>query len=263
MVILLLKFKTQQLKHKALLRQVYILVALILISSTVFSQQTGKITGKVTDTKTGESLIGLTVKITGSTSGASTDVEGRYTLGNLNPGKYSLTFSYIGYQSKNITEIEVLAGKTTNLDVTVGEASSQALQEVVVTATIKQETVNALYAQQKNSVRVSDGISSESIRRSPDRNTGEVLKRVSGTTIQDNKFVIVRGLSDRYNSASLDNGVLPSTEPNRKAFSFDIVPANLIDNIVISKTATPDLAGDFAGGSIQIVTKDIPDDNFM
>jgi hypothetical protein len=250
-------------KHKLVLLNFSFLLSILLISHSVFSQQTGKISGKVTDTKSGESLIGLTVKITGGTSGASTDVEGRYILGNLVPGKYSLTFSYIGYQSKNITEIDVVAGKTTNLDVTVGEASSQALQEVVVTATIRQETVNALYAQQKNSVRVSDGISSESIRRSPDRNTGEVLKRVSGTTIQDNKFVIVRGLSDRYNSASLDNGVLPSTEPNRKAFSFDIVPANLIDNIVISKTATPDLAGDFAGGSIQIVTKDIPDDNFM
>ena len=250
-------------KHKLLLLNISFLLFFLLISHSGFSQQAGKITGKVTDTKTGESLIGLTVKITGGTLGASTDVEGRYTLGNLVPGKYSLTFSYIGYQSKNITEIEVLAGKTTNLDVGIEEASSQALQEVIVTATIRQETVNGLYAQQKNSVRVSDGISSESIKRSPDKNTGEVLKRVSGTTIQDNKFVIVRGLSDRYNSASLDNGVLPSTEPNRKAFSFDIVPSNLIDNIVISKTATPDLAGDFAGGSVQIVTKDIPDDNFM
>ncbi len=250
-------------KHNVIKPIFSFLVFFLLISHAALSQQAGKISGKVNDTKTGEALIGLTVKITGSTSGASTDVEGRYTLGNLTPGKYSLTFSYIGYQPKNITEIEVLAGKTTNLDVTMSEATSQALAEVVITATIRQESVNALYAQQKNSVRVSDGISSESIRKSPDKNTSEVLKRVSGTTIQDNKFVIVRGLSDRYNTASLDNGVLPSTEPNRKAFSFDIVPSNLIDNIVISKTATPDLAGDFAGGSVQIITKDIPEDNFV
>jgi TonB-dependent receptor len=261
-VILLLKLKLNKVKHNVLLRKFNFLLLLLLISHAAFSQQTGKISGKVSDTKSGETLIGLTVKITGSNSGASTDIDGHYSLGNLNPGKYSLTFSYIGYQSKNITEIEVSAGKTTNLDVTLDEAGSQSLAEVVITATLRQESVNALYAQQKNSVRVSDGISSESIRRSPDKNTGEVLKRVSGTTIQDNKFVIVRGLSDRYNSASLDNGVLPSTEPNRKAFSFDIVPASLIDNIVINKTATPDLAGDFAGGSVQIVTKDIPEDNF-
>lgn len=263
MLILLSKSKIRQLKQNLLLRILSIQVILLLSSLTVFSQQTGKISGKVSDTKTGETLIGLTVKITGGTLGASTDVEGRYTLGTLSPGKYSLTFSYIGYKTKNITEIEVLAGKTTTLDVVMDEASSQALDEVVITATVRQESINGLYAQQKNSVRVTDGISSESIKKSPDKNTSDVLKRVSGTTIQDNKFVVVRGLADRYNSASLDNGVLPSTEPNRKAFSFDIVPSNLIDNIIISKTATPDLAGDFAGGSVQIITKDIPDDNFM
>ncbi|HXH98788.1 MAG TPA: TonB-dependent receptor [Sphingobacteriaceae bacterium] len=247
-------------KHKSFLS---IFAFLLISATTIFGQLPGKISGKVSDKKTGETLIGLTVKINGTTSGVSTDVEGRYTLGNLAPGKYAITLSYIGYQSKSITDIDVAAGKTTILDVIMEEAASQALAEVVITATARQESMNTLYAQQKNSARVSDGISAESIRRSPDRNTGEVLKRVSGTTIQDNKFVIVRGLSDRYNSATLDNGVLPSTEPNRKAFSFDIVPSNLIDNIVISKTATPDLAGDFAGGSVQIITKDIPEDNFL
>lgn len=259
MIISLRQLNCNKVKHKSF----QIIIAFLLTSATLFGQSNGKIAGKVTDRKTGETLIGLTVKINGTTSGVSTDVEGHYTLGNLAPGKYAVTFSYIGYQSKNITDIDVAPGKTTILNVIMEEAASQALAEVVITATARQESINTLYAQQKNSARVSDGISAESIRRSPDRNTGEVLKRVSGTTIQDNKFVIVRGLSDRYNSASLDNGVLPSTEPNRKAFSFDIVPANLIDNIVISKTATPDLAGDFAGGSVQIVTKDIPDDNFL
>ncbi|MFA6946609.1 MAG: TonB-dependent receptor, partial [Pedobacter sp.] len=249
-------------KHNVIVRILSLNLLLILGTLAAFSQQPGKISGKVSDSKTNETLIGLTVKLTGSTLGASTDVEGKYTLGNLAPGKYSLTFSYIGYQSKNITDIEVLAGKITNLDVVMVEANSQALAEVVITATVRQESINGLYAQQKNSVRISDGISSESIRKSPDKNTSEVLKRVSGTTIQDNKFVVVRGLADRYNSASLDNGVLPSTEPNRKAFSFDIVPSNLIDNIIISKTATPDLAADFAGGSVQIITKNIPDENF-
>ena len=250
-------------KYNSLLRNLSFLFLLILGTQAGYSQVNGKISGKVSDSKSGETLIGLTVKITGATLGASTDIEGRYTLGNLNPGKYNLTFSYIGYQSKNITDIEVLAGKTTNLDVIMEEATSLALAEVVITATVRQESINGLYAQQKNSVRISDGISAESIRKSPDKNTSEVLKRVSGTTIQDNKFVVVRGLADRYNSASLDNGVLPSTEPNRKAFSFDIVPSNLIDNIIINKTATPDLAGDFAGGSVQIITKNIPDENFI
>src|SRR5439155_21753365 len=97
----------------------------------------------------------------------------------------------------------------------------------------------------------------------PDRTTGEVLKRVSGASIQDNKFVIVRGLSDRYNAAFINNAQLPSSEPDRKAFSFDVIPANMIDNIIINKTATPELTGEFAGGLIQVQTKDVPTKNFL
>ncbi|HQT22450.1 MAG: hypothetical protein B7X86_08710 [Sphingobacteriales bacterium 17-39-43] len=250
-------------KHNVIVRILSISLLLILGTLTTFSQQSGKISGKVTDSKSGETLIGLTVKITGATLGASTDIEGRYTLGNLNPGKYSLSFSYIGYQAKNITDIEVLAGKTTTLDVIMEEASSLALEEVVITATVRQESISALYAQQKNSISISSGITSELIRRTPDRNTSEVLKRVSGASIQDNKFVIIRGLADRYNSSILNNAVLPSSEPDRKAFSFDIIPANLIDRIVVNKTASADLPGDFAGGVIQVITRDVPEENFL
>lgn len=250
-------------KHNVIVRILSIGLLLILSTLSTFSQQTGKISGKVTDSKSGETLIGLTVKITGATLGASTDIEGRYTLGNLNPGKYSLSFSYIGYQSKNITDIDVQAGKITTLDVIMEEASSLALEEVVITATVRQESINGLYAQQKNSISISSGISSEQIRRSSDKNTSEVLKRVSGTSIQDNKFVVVRGLSDRYNSARLNNATLPSSEPDRKAFSFDIVPSNLIDNVIINKTASPDLPGDFTGGLVTINTKDFPEENFL
>ena len=201
-------------KNNIIVRILSISLLLILTTVASFSQQTGKISGKVTDSKSGETLIGLTVKITGATLGASTDVEGRYTLGNLNPGKYSLSFSYIGYQSKNITEIEVTAGKITTLDVIMEEANSVALQEVVITATVRQESISGLYAQQKNSISISSGITSELIRRTPDRSTSEVLKRVSGASIQENKFVIIRGLADRYNSSILNNAVLPSSEPD-------------------------------------------------
>ncbi len=243
-------------------KSIRISVLLILLSTSIFAQ-TGKIAGVVSDKSTGETLIGCTVGISGSTNGASTDINGRYVIGNLTPGKYKVVLRYIGYQSKEITDILVEDGKVTNLNVVLDPSSNQQLAEVVVTATYRQENISALYAQQKNSAVISDGISAEVIKRSPDKNTGEVLKRVSGTTIQDNKFVIVRGLSDRYNNALLDGSPLPSTEPNRKAFSFDIVPSNLVDNVIISKTATPDLPADFAGGTVQVLTKDVPDQNFL
>ena len=245
-----------------------ILSAVILLITTLSvnqlsAQTTGRIGGKVIDQKTSETLIGATVSIQGTTKGVATDVQGQYSLSGVAPGRYSIEVRYIGYQSKSISDVIVKAGETTNLDIALPVSATTNLKEVVVRATYRQESVGALYAIQKNSASISDGISSELIRKSPDRSTSDVLKRVSGTTIQDNKFVVVRGLSDRYNSASLDGSPLPSTEPNRKAFSFDIVPANLVDNIIISKTATPDLAGDFAGGNIQILTKDIPDQNFI
>jgi len=252
----------QQLKIAKVIQQFIsksfkISVLLILVSASLFAQ-TGKIAGKVTDKVSGETLIGLTVGIEGTTKGAATDVEGRFVIANLAPGKYNVTFRYLGYQTKNVTGVEVKDGAVTTLNVILEEASTQSLGEVVVTATYRQATVGALYAQQKNAAAISDGISSDVIKKSPDRNTGEVIKRVSGASVQDNKFIIIRGLSDRYNNALINNTPLPSTEPDRKTFSFDIIPASLIDNVIISKTATPDIPGDFAGGVIQIKTKDFP-----
>ncbi|WP_114937671.1 TonB-dependent receptor [Mucilaginibacter endophyticus] len=247
-------------KSKSLL---LLILSVFFFTLKVSAQGNGKIIGKIIDQKTSETLIGATVGIDGTTKGAAANVDGRYVLTDVKPGKYTLVIKYIGYQTKSISDVEVKAGQVTTLDIAMASGATTALKEVVVKSTYRQASVASLYATQKNSASISDGISSELIRRAPDRNTSDVLKRVSGTTIQDNKFVIVRGLSDRYNSASLDGAPLPSTEPNRKAFSFDIVPSNLVENIVISKTATPDLQGDFAGGSVQIQTKDIPDQNFV
>jgi len=251
------------LKSQLQLKKAIITLLFVIIGTAVFAQGTGKISGTVTDKKTGETLIGVTVKLKGSTKGMATDIDGKYSIIGLANGKYTVVFQYVGYTGKEISDVEVTAGKNTILNLILEESNSQNLNEVVIKGSFKKESVNALYASQKNRAVVSDGISSDLIKRSPDRSTGDVLKRVSGTTIQDNKFVVVRGLADRYNNATLDNSTLPSTEPNRKAFSFDIVPATLIDNIVISKTATPDMAADFAGGSIKIITKDIPDNNFF
>ncbi|SHN41996.1 Outer membrane receptor proteins, mostly Fe transport [Chitinophaga sp. CF418] len=222
----------------------------------------GKVTGKVTDQKTGEALIGVTVIVQGTSTGAVTDVEGRYTL-NLAPGTYTLEFKYMGYQTKAVSEVVVGPGAPTQLPVIMDEPKSKDLKEVVIRGSFKQETINALYVAQKNNVAVSSGISAEQIKASPDKNTGEVLKRVSGASIQDNKFVVVRGLTDRYNNATMNNVLLPSTEPDRKSFSFDIIPSGLIDNMVINKTATPDKPGDFAGGLIQVSTKDFPEEKFV
>lgn len=246
------------------MRNLLSLLLCLLVAGQAFAG--GKIVGTITDGGSSETLIGVSVSLLqkGSEtpmSGTITDIDGNFTFETA-AGNYEIEVKYVGFQAKRVTDIIVTEGNTTKLSIAMSEPKNTELDEVVIQGTVKKETVNALYTMQKNAVAVSDGISAEAIRRSPDRSTGEALKRVSGTTIQDNKFVIVRGLSDRYNTALVDDAVLPSTEPNRKAFSFDIIPSSMIDNIVITKAGTPDLPGDFAGGVINILTKEVPDDNF-
>jgi TonB-dependent receptor len=247
------------------MRNLLSLLLCLVISAQAFAD--GKITGVVSDGGSSEALIGVSVALyekdgkAEPKSGTITDIDGNFSF-EVPAGTYELEIKYVGYQPKKMTDIVVTDGNTNTVTVTMDERKNTELDEVVIQSTLKKESVNALYTMQKNAVAVSDGISADVIKRSPDRSTSDVLKRISGTTIVDNKFVIVRGLSDRYNTALVDDAPLPSTEPNRKAFSFDIIPANMIDNIVITKSGTPDLPGDFAGGVINILTKEVPEENF-
>lgn len=231
------------------------------LSEIATAQSLGTIAGTVRDEKN-EPLPGVTIKVEQG-GGAVTGIDGSYRI-NLNAGKYTLTFSYVSFESKEISEVVVKANDITDLSVVMREATRKtSLSEVVVKATYRQASIEGLYNKQKNNSAISDGISSEQIRRTPDNNAAQVLRRVSGITIQDNKFVTVRGMSERYNNVMLNNSMLPSTEPNRRNFSFDIIPSALIDNIIVNKTATPDMPGEFAGGVVQVQTKDIPDKNVV
>lgn len=225
-----------------------------------FAQDKGKIAGKIIDKKTGEELIGVSVQIEGTSIGTATDFEGKFMLNNVVPGTYNLVLSYVSYKKKVITGVEVKAKETALINTSMEEATKE-LNEVVIRGEVKKESANAVLIQQKNAVAVSSGVSADLIRKTPDRTTADVIKRVSGASIQDNKFAIVRGLGDRYNMGFLNGAPLPSSESDRKAFSLDIIPAAVLDNMVITKTATPDMPGDFAGGFIQINTKDIPDED--
>jgi TonB-dependent receptor len=231
------------------------LLSFLLVS--VLSAQTGTLSGKVTSASNNEALTGVTIYNAAKKINVTTDVEGRFSI-RLAPGSYELTFSLTGYKTKTINEIAVTNGQLNELNIVLVEQKKE-LDEVVVTATpARRESANAVLSMQKNNTSVSDGISSESIKKSPDRNVGEVLKRVTGTSVQDDKYVIVRGLNDRYNIATINGAVMPSTEPDRRTFSFDVVPSDMIDNVLINKTATPDMPGEFSGGIVQVTTKDIP-----
>lgn len=126
--------------------------------------------------------------------------------------------------------------------------------EVTIKSKSSKESVSSVYTIMRKSLVVADGVSSESIKKTPDATIGDVLKRVSGVTVQSNKFVIVRGLPDRYNSTLVNGGFILPTEPDRKSFSFDIIPSNLIDNLLVYKSASANLPGDFSGGLIDVTT---------
>jgi hypothetical protein len=228
---------------------------LIIFSNHLFSQS--RISGKVLDGETALPVSGATILIKGDSKGVSSDVDGNFFIYLAPSKKHTLVVSSVGYQSKEITDIDLTNGETPVLNITLNKISKE-LEGVVVRASARRESVATLYSAQKLSSSISDGISADVIKKSPDRNTGDVLKRVSGTSVQDDKFVVIRGLSERYNTALLNNAILPSTEPDKKAFAFNIIPASVVDNIVIYKSATPDLPGDFAGGAARITTKQYP-----
>jgi TonB-dependent receptor len=240
-----------------------LMTTLFLSLFTIAQSQSVKLFGKVLNEKN-EPLAAVSIKITGG-GGATTDVEGRFSL-NLAVGKkYEIEFTAIGYNPKQIADVEVLAGQVNELNIVL-EVKAKTGEAVVVSASrsnARRETAASLIAFQKNTNTVASVISAEAIRRSPDKNTGEVLKRTPGASIQEGRFIVVRGLADRYNQAMLNGILLTSTEPDRKTFSFDLIPAAMIDNIVINKAFVPEYPGEWAGGLIQVNTKDIPSKNFF
>ena len=242
--------------------KLFFTLVLFVFSHSIFSQ-TSLLKGTIIDDKTGKTIPGVDVNVSNTKFSTSSDFDGNFIISDLPIGTYEVQFSTSSYKTKIISEVVVTANEGASLTVSLVESQNE-LKEVVITKTkAKVESVKSLLIQQKNSVSVSDGISAESIKRTPDKSTSDVLKRISGASIQDNKFVIVRGLNDRYNTAYLNGAPLPSSEPDRKAFSFDMFPSNMLDNLVITKTATPDLPGEFAGGVIQINTKSVPDKKFQ
>ncbi|HVY76392.1 MAG TPA: TonB-dependent receptor [Puia sp.] len=226
-----------------------------LISGTQAQSRQQKLTGIVIDSQSGSPLSGVSILIQGQQLGTRTDADGRFFIPVDQEGPYNVSFSSVGYQPKLIQDLKLSDGE--NLSISLDRSADQ-LENVVVIASAKKETTASLYQLQKSNAAITDGISAETIKKSPDKNTGEVLKRVSGASVQENRFVVIRGMSERYNVALLNNSLLPSTEPDKKAFSFNIIPSSLVDNVVIYKSPTPDLPGDFSGGAVKIVTRDYP-----
>lgn len=226
------------------------------ILTPVFGQ--GIIRVSVFDNENGEPLIGANVIISGTTTGDVTDLDGKTSLEGLEEGTYSLQVSYVSYQPQTIEEVVVENDKIATLTVRL-QPESIGLDEVVVQANAIRSTESALLTVQKKSSKVLDAISSEQFSRNGDNDAASAVKRVTGITIEGGKYIYVRGLGDRYSKTILNGATIPGLDPNKNSVQLDLFPSNLIDNIIVYKTFSPDLPGDFSGGLVDIATKDFPD----
>lgn len=222
--------------------------------------QTGVICGTVSDAKFKDALIGASVVIEGTTVGAIADVEGNFRIENVKPGKYTIVASYVSYKSETIRDVVVKAHQESVLRIELSDADLQ-LQNVVVVAQRKLGTETAIINTVRKSLPVVSGISAQQIGKTQDSDAAEVLRRIPGLTIVDDRFVVVRGLAQRYNNVWLNEATTPSSETDSRAFSFDVLPSSLIDNMMVYKSPSAELPADFSGGFVQVMTKNIPDGN--
>lgn len=234
-----------------------ILFLLLLHFPVQFFAQDAKIIGKVYDGSSGDVLSDAVIRVEPINKGAASDLEGKYSLNNIKPGSYTIKASYVGYNTQTI-KASIKPEEMLIVDFIL-KPESVSVDTLTIEAERKTNNEAGLLLQQQKSERISDGISSQQIKRSDDSYSSDVLKRVIGISIVQDKFVFVRGTSERYSNALLNGSYLPSTESDKKSFSFDIFPSNLLDNMVVYKTNTPDQPADFTGGLININTIDFPD----
>lgn len=234
-----------------------ILAIVLLMTAMSIAQPKGSISGRVADQSNNEPLIGTNVSVLTTNYGAASDLDGNYVIKNLPPGKYSLRFSYISYKTITVDQVMVEAGKETKIDIALPPATVE-LKELVVTAEALKTSELSVLNIQKNARNILDGVSAELISKNNSSDGTDVLKRMTGVTMSEGKYAYIRGVGDRYNNTLLNGSSLPSTDPEKKSFSYDLFPANLIENLLTIKTATPDKPADFSGGLIEINTVEFP-----
>ncbi|MBU2922570.1 TonB-dependent receptor [Winogradskyella psychrotolerans] len=235
------------------MKHLFTLLVFSLFSLVGFSQ-TGVVTGKIYDAEFNDLLPFANIVVKNTTIGTTSDFDGNYEL-ELDPGTYVLVYSFVGYQPKEITDVVIEENTEVTINVTLNP-SSESLDEVIVSTSIRRNSEAAVLNLQRKSVNLFDGLSIETMKKSGASNVASAVKSVPGVSLQDGKFVYVRGLGDRYTKSILNGMDIPGLDPDRNTVQLDIFPSNLIENIIVYKTLTADLPADFTGGVVDIVTKD-------
>ncbi len=234
------------------------IIVLGLLSTASMPMWAQQIKGVVIDQKSKETLIGAVVTVDGTNVKAITNIDGNFLIDGMKKDKtYTLYINYVGYKTQKIDGVQAKDAD----QVIALQPDEQQLKEVTVTAVERRNTDAAMIQVAKNSPVIVSNVSAQEISRTQDTNAGEVIRRVPGVSLIDDKFVMVRGLSQRYNNVWVNGGAVPSSEADSRAFSFDIIPSSQIDNLTIVKSPTAEYPADYSGGFIIVNTKEIPAEN--
>jgi len=217
----------------------------------------GRIVGRILDAATGTGLPDVGVQLVGTTIGVVSGIDGRFNLNNVPAGTVTIQVRRIGFRPKTITGLMMPAGGVLEQNVALEEAQI-VLQSQVITAAAERGSVNAALDKQRTATGIVNAVTQEQIAKSPDSDAAQAVQRVSGVTVQDGKYVFVRGLGERYTTTSLNGARIPSPEPEKKVVPLDLFPAGLLQTITTSKTFTPDQSGDFSGAQVDIQTREFP-----
>lgn len=248
-----------QLQYALLDKNIAITVKEIKPEPAKTTLQATSLKGRVVDFESSQPLPGATVVLRETGQSVLTDEKGYYQFRNIPDGSYELIVSYAGYQKNYLPGVILKDGKAQVVDIKMQAGS--ALGEVVVQAgarrlkSVTHSTEKDLTKEIRNSIGVVSGISNEMIARTGDRNAAEVVKHIAGVTVIDNRFIVVRGMNERYNLTYLNDNIAPSTELYNKAFAYDLLPSSIIDKILVYKSPRPDFSGEFAGAAVKIYTK--------
>ena len=227
-------------------------------SANAADEAFGKISGQVINKENGQPLLGATISVQGTILGAIADLDGNYRINKVPAGTYSLAVTSVGFAKVIITEVTVKVNESTPLNFVL-EPQVIETEGVVVEAKAENNTQAILLQQRKNSNTVSDGISAQEFSRAGSGDAAEAMTKVTGASVVGGKFVLIRGLGDRYTNTQLNGSTLPTPDPDKQAVPMDLIPTGLLDNIIVEKSFTPDKSGDFAGGSVNLNTKDYPE----
>lgn len=237
----------------------FALAASPVVAQETPSTPTGRIVGRVVDSETGRGIPDAGVQVVGTTLGTATAIDGQYSIGRVPSGTITIQVRRLGYQPKTVTGLQLAGGGVLEQDVSLSPAVAR-VEALVVTATAERGSVESALDAQRNASQIVSSVTAEQISRSPDANAAQAVQRVSGVSVQDGKYILVRGLGERYTTTSLNGSRVPSPEPERKVVPLDLFPSGLIQSVTTSKTFTPNLPGDFSGAHVDIRTREFPAD---